>query len=204
MPADIALFWYYVLVMNIDQYSVLLTLAVMALLAITFISMLAYWLSPHARSRMLSVEYTTYLKLVGSVAIISTIGALVYQFHYLTPVCAYCWWQRIFMFPIDIIVLSSLWQRIYKNEITIIILALIGSIFAAIHSYVHVQVAVLGNLLTLPCSSVGIIPSCTETPVLVWGLFTIPMMALGGFIAIIWLSYLAYRVRNRTSSVVPE
>ena len=190
--------------MNIDQYSVLLTVAVMALLGVTFISICAYAFVPRARERMLSVDYFTYLKLVGTVATISTIGALVYQFHYLTPVCAYCWWQRIFMFPIDIIILSSLFQRIEKNEVTVMVLAGIGAVFAAIHSYVHVQVAVLGNLLTLPCSSVGIIPSCTETPVLVWGLFTIPMMALGAFVSIIWLSYLAYRVRTKSTSVVSE
>lgn len=177
--------------MTLEQYSVFLTFALGALSLAVVVSVLAYLFSKQAREHLHEVGYFTYIKLIGLFAIIATVGALVYQFVYQTPVCEYCWWQRIFMFPIDIIALTTVWYQTKNNETSIGILAAIGAVFAAVHYYFHVQVAVLGNILSLPCSSVGIIPSCTETPVLIFGFVTIPLMALIVFVTILWLVFLA-------------
>jgi len=181
--------------MSLELYSTFLSVAVLALFLITLISILLYLVSPKHRISYSKVGYYTYIKLAGLVAIVSTLGALTYQFGYGTPVCEYCWWQRIFMFPIDIIALVTIWKQITYNEIVIMILAAIGSLFAAFHYYFHFQVAVLDNILSMPCSAVGIIPSCTETPVLIFGFITIPLMALVGFITILWLAFLAKKSR---------
>ena len=178
--------------MNLDQYSVVLSIALVLLLAATIISVAACIFSKNARSKLQEVDYFVYIKLIGLFSIIATLGALVYQFVYKTPVCEYCWWQRIFMFPIDFIVIGTLWSKVKKNEYIIGALALVGGLFAAVHYYFHYQVAVLDNILSLPCSSVGIIPSCTETPVLIWGFITIPLMALVVFVTIVWLAFLAH------------
>jgi len=177
--------------MNLEQYSVALSVALVLLSAATLISIFAFVFSKSGREKMKGVDYFVYIKLIGVFSIIATVGALVYQFVYKTPVCEYCWWQRIFMFPIDIIVIVSVWKKIKSNEIIIGILAVIGGLFAAVHYYFHYQVAILDNLLSMPCSSIGIIPSCTETPVLIWGFITIPLMALVVFLVILWLVFLA-------------
>ena len=147
--------------MNLEQYSILLSVALMGLTLVTVASIVVYIFSAKFRSFLQNVDYFLYIKVIGILAIIATLGALTYQFGYKTPVCEYCWWQRIFMFPIDIIVLTTLGYKIRHNEITIAILAGIGSVFAAYHYYFHYQVAVLDNILSMPCSAVGIIPSCT-------------------------------------------
>lgn len=177
--------------MNLEQYSVVLSAALVLLSITTIISILAFAFSRQAGVKMQGVDYFVYIKLIGVLSILATIGALVYQFVYKTPVCEYCWWQRIFMFPIDVIVLVTVWKKIKFNEIIIGILAAIGSFFASVHYYFHVQVAIFDNILTMPCSGIGIIPSCTTNHVLIWGFITIPLMALTVFLVILWLVFLA-------------
>jgi len=177
--------------MNLEQYSVVLSVALVLLLAATLISIFGFIFSKKAREKLKSLDYFLYIKLIGVFSIVATVGALVYQFVYKTPVCEYCWWQRIFMFPIDFIVVGTLWSKVKMNEYIIGALAVVGGLFAAVHYYFHYQVAILDNILSLPCSSLGIIPSCTETPVLIWGFITIPLMALVVFLVILWLVFLA-------------
>lgn len=181
--------------MNIDQYSLVLSIAVLLLGAATLLSATAYVLVGGARALMQQCAYWTYIKCISILALISTIGVLIYQFIYETPVCEYCWWQRIFMFPIEIVSLGSIMLEIKRNEYIIGALASIGTAFAGYHYYYHYQVAVQGHDLTMPCSSIGIVPSCTETSVMVFGFVTIPLMALIAFLSILWLVFLATRAR---------
>ena len=77
--------------MNLDQYSLLLTLLCSALLFVVLLSMFAYFFVPKTKQRLLSVSDITYIKLAGFFALFATTGALIYQFIYETPVCDYCW-----------------------------------------------------------------------------------------------------------------
>ena len=97
------------------------------------------------------------------------------------------------MFPIEIVALGSIILETKRNEYIMGALALIGSGFAGYHYYYHYQVAVQGHDLTMPCSSIGIVPSCTDASVMVFGFVTIPLMALITFISILWLVFLATR-----------
>ncbi len=177
--------------MTLDEYSIALSIALIALSIGTIASIISYFTSAKARAFHQKQNYFTYIKLIGVFAVIATIGALVYQFVYATPVCEFCWWQRIFMFPIDIIALLSVSNSIRGNESIIAVLAMIGGLIAAYHYYFHVQVAILGKILEMPCSTLGIVPSCTESPVIVFGFITIPLMALIVFLVILWLVFLS-------------
>lgn len=182
--------------MNIDQFSALLSAGLIIISLLTIVSLVAYVAYAPARKALLDVPYSTYLKCIGLLAVTSTIMVLVYQFYYLTPVCAYCWWQRIFMFPIDIVIATALYYKTKYSEVTVVILAAFGTFFAAYHYYYHYQVIVLDNPLSMPCSSIGIVPSCTESPVLVFGFITIPLMALVVFVTILWLCFLARKTSD--------
>ena len=179
--------------MTLHQYSVLLSIGVFAVLGLALVSMLAYAFSPKARRWLNSVDYYAYIKGIGLLSVIATAGALIYQFVYLTPVCAYCWWQRIFMFPIDFIAIGTVMYKLKHNEKIIGWLAAVGAFFAGYHYYYHYQVIVKNNPLALPCSSIGIVPSCTDSPVLVAQFITIPLMAFIVFVAIVWITFLARR-----------
>ena len=147
------------------------------------------------RAKLQSIDYFVYIKLIGLFAIGATLGALTYQFAYKTPVCEYCWWQRIFMFPIDIVVLASIFLKIRKNQIITGVLAFIGLVFATVHYWYHYQSIILNRDVDSGCSIIGITPSCTESSVLVFNFVTIPLMAVFVFISLIWLSFLAHRAK---------
>jgi disulfide bond formation protein DsbB len=123
----------------------------------------------------------------------ATLGALTYQFIYLTPVCLDCWWQRIFMFPLEIIVLVSLLTKNKLNHILIGVMASCGILLSAHHYGEHFERYVLGNSKLVPCSPTPGEPLCGLAPTVTFGFITIPFMAFVVFATIIWLSYLAHR-----------
>lgn len=181
--------------MNLDQYSLILTIGVSVLFYLTLVSIFAYFFVPKTRQRMEELSYYFYMKLIGLIAISATISVLIYQFIYETPVCQYCWWQRIFMFPIDIVVLASIFLKIRKNQVITGVLSLIGLAFASVHYWYHYQSVILNRDVDSGCSIIGIVPSCTESSVLVFDFVTIPLMAAFTFFSLLWLSFLTHRAR---------
>ncbi len=181
--------------LNLDGYSLLLTIASGIVLYATVTSMIIYTFSPKTRERMHNASYYFYMKIMGVLAILATVSVLIYQYIYETPVCEYCWWQRIFMFPIDIVVLVSIFLKIRKNQIITGILASIGLVYAIVHYWYHYQSIILNRDVDSGCSIIGITPSCTDSSVLVFNFVTIPLMAVFIFISLIWLSFLAHRAK---------
>lgn len=185
--------------MTLDQYSLFISIGVLALGLATVTSLIGFLTMPKFRKYLATHDYYTYIKAIGVIAVISTLGALTYQFYYATPVCELCWWQRIFMFPIDVIALVAIAFREKASHISIGILATIGGLFAAYHYYYHFQIFVLDKTLSLPCDGYGTLPACTSSPIVVFGFITIPFMALVIFLVIVWLVILAaytQRVNN--------
>ncbi len=179
--------------MSLSAYSTLLSTLILGLGLATFLSIIGYFFVPYIRARLRAVSYTCSLQLIGAIATLATLGALTYQFLYLLPVCPLCWWQRIFMFPVEIIVLVSLWVKSRTNHLITGIMAAIGLPIAAYHYYGHYQKYVMGNPFFLPCSTNPLEPSCSNSPIVTYGFITIPFMALIAFAAILWLSYLAHQ-----------
>jgi disulfide bond formation protein DsbB len=170
------------------------------------IALVAYFISPAVRAKILQFEYTTFLLSIGLIASISTIAVLIYQFVYDAKVCELCWWQRIGMFPIEIIAATTLLSASTLGDAThraeniahrsIAVLALFGGSIAAWHCYEHVRSFVFGLVSNLPCSAVGLTPACSESPILVFGFMTIPGMALCAFISLLVLCFFAEKSRG--------
>lgn len=177
--------------MDITQYSTFVSLLILGLLAAT-LSVLAGLFFKKTREVILSQDYFLFVQLIGIVAIISTLGALTYQYVYSTEVCILCWWQRIWMFPIEIMVGVSLWYRVRVVHLMTLISSAIGLFFAAYHYYYHFLGFVLGRTVSLPCDLGGLLPACTESPILIFKFITIPFMALVAFLAIFVLSLFAH------------
>ena len=183
--------------MTVDIYSFLLSLAVLGVGGITLVSFLGYVFSGTLRKKLQNISYFHFLKIIGFFAIFSTVAALTYQLYYELEVCELCWWQRIFMFPIDIIILVSLYYKTKTNHVITWILAAFGIFFAGYHYYYHFRGWVLGEAVTLPCSVGWLLPACTDNNgILQFGFITIPFMALVIFISIVWLSYLAHQSKK--------
>jgi disulfide bond formation protein DsbB len=184
--------------MPIEIFSLILSAGVLLIAADTIIHAILYFTYPRFRTWLLSRPYFNYMKIVGALAISSTVLALTYQLYYLLPVCVLCWWQRIFIFPIDVIVLTSIYMKNKMNHITIGILAAFGAGIAAYHYYYHFQAWVLGNAVSLPCEQGGLLPGCIENHgILTFGFVTIPFMALVVLLSIIWWCFVAHKVSKK-------
>lgn len=179
--------------LTIFDYSFALTIGVFALSGASLAAGIAYQVSPQIKTVLASLSYDTYLKCIGILSGFSTLAVLIYQYVYLTPVCELCWWQRICMFPIDAVVLIALYAKDRLAHFYTALLSGVGALFASYHYYHHFQEFVLRERTNLPCSAVGLTPSCAESSVLVFGFVTIPLMALLVFLNILILSYLAHR-----------
>ncbi len=178
--------------MTIQQYSLVLSVLVLLLGSATLLSIILFFSSAAWREKIQTVAYDTWMKLIGIFATIATLGALTYQFIYLTPVCLDCWWQRIFMFPIEIIVLVSLLTKNRQNHFLTWFMASIGILFSLHHYSEHFERYVMGNATLVPCSPTPSEPLCGLAPTVTFGFITIPFMAVIVFAALIWLSYLAF------------
>lgn len=173
--------------MSIELYSTLLTVGSIGI----FLFLGASLLLGLFKERLKKVGYFQWISYLLLLSLIAVCASLTYQLVYMTPVCELCWWQRIFLYPVTVIALVGFWKRTTETHITTAILAGLGLFYALYHYYYHFQGFVLGNKLSLPCSYGGLMPACTDSPVLVFGFVTIPFMGImifGSLLMIAWLA----------------
>jgi disulfide bond formation protein DsbB len=115
------------------------------------------------------------------IASVSTLGSLFFSEIMEFAPCALCWYQRIFMFPLVILLLMGLFP-FDKNVIKYALpLALTGWGFAFYH-YLLYSGFIPESIQ--PCSQ-GV--SCSETYLDLFGFLTIPMLSLISFSALVAL-----------------
>lgn len=121
------------------------------------------------------------------VASVSTAGSLFFSEVLLYPPCLLCWYQRICMYPLVIILLTGLFP-VNKSVIRFSLpLAIFGFLIAVYHNLLYYHI--LPESIA-PCRS-GI--SCTTVQIEWLGFITIPLLSLLGFIIIISLLLIAWR-----------
>ena len=115
------------------------------------------------------------------IASVSTLGSLFFSEIMELPPCALCWYQRVFMFPLVVVLLIGLFpfdKNIIKYALP---LAIAGWGFAFYH-YLLYSGFIPESIQ--PCSQ-GV--SCSETYLDLFGFLTIPMLSLISFSIIIVL-----------------
>lgn len=135
----------------LDTYSHILAIGAIIITGVTLSLLIGYALSASWRSKISSIPYQQYIVSIGVVSVLSTIAVLLYQYAYGLLVCELCWWQRIFMFPIEFVVFWSLMRKIRGNEPIIMSLSAFGIFFASYHYYLHFQSWVLKKAIITPC-----------------------------------------------------
>jgi disulfide bond formation protein DsbB len=182
--------------MTLDAYSTVLVLGSIGLFVGLLIALVGYAVSSKLRSHILGHPYERYIAVLAVISILSIIGSLIFQLVYETPVCELCWWQRIFLYPVSVITLVALWFKTRETHVTVGILSAFGLWYALYHYYFHFQRFVLGNTLTLPCSYGGLMPACTDSPILIFGFATIPflgIMVFGSMLIVVWFARMKLR-----------
>ena len=120
------------------------------------------------------------------VAAVSTLGALFFGEVMQLPTCVLCWYQRIFMFPLVLILPIGLFPLDRQVVRYALPLAVLGWPFAVFH--VLLIAGVIPEDIR-PCTQ-GV--PCSETVIEWFGFVTIPLLAVVAFSAIIALLVLAH------------
>lgn len=120
------------------------------------------------------------------IAASATLSALFFGEVMLLPPCTLCWYQRIFMFPLALILPIGLFPLDRKVVRYALPLASIGGLFAVFH--VLLVAGVIPESVK-PCAR-GV--PCSEKVIEWFGFVTIPLLSLAAFSAIIALLVRAY------------
>ncbi|MBK5492004.1 disulfide oxidoreductase [Bacillus sp. TH13] len=104
------------------------------------------------------------------------------------PPCDLCWYQRIFMYPLVLI----LGVGIYKKDSNINSYALPLSILGLSISLYHILIQTFPSLSVSSCA-IGV--SCTTDSLNLFGFITIPMLSFLGFLIITILLYPKFKVK---------
>lgn len=123
-------------------------------------------------------------------ATVATLGSLFFSEVMDLPPCVLCWYQRIFMYPLVIVLLVGLFPFDAKVVRFSLPLAVVGWCFAVYH-YLLYSGYIPEDLQ--PCSQ-GV--SCAEINLELFGFVTIPMLSIVAFSAIIGL-LIAFRYRTK-------
>lgn len=105
-----------------------------------------------------------------------------------TPVCYLCWYQRVCMYPLVIILGIAAFQNDRRGAIYAWPFTIIGACFAL---YQYLEQMIPGFAPINLCSANG--PSCSEINFILFGFITYPFLSLTGFVAIFVLCMLTLR-----------
>ena len=110
--------------------------------------------------------------------LIAMLGSLYYsEIRHFAP-CVLCWWQRIFMYPLVLILAVGIIQKDKKIYNYVLPMSILGGIIAFYH--VLLQKGIIPEALG-PCTQT--VPCVTKFTGY-FGFITIPVMALTAFIVI--------------------
>jgi disulfide bond formation protein DsbB len=111
-------------------------------------------------------------------AIIASIGTLFFsEYMKLTP-CVLCWYQRICMYPLVIILSIGIWKKDKNLSLYALPLSIIGIIISTYHNLLYY--GIIPESIS-PCT-VG--TSCTSKQIELFGFITIPFLSLIAFLII--------------------
>lgn len=121
------------------------------------------------------------------IAAASTLGALFFGEIMQLPICTLCWYQRIAMFPLALLLPLGLFpfdRRVVRYGLA---LAVPGLLIAIFH---QLLVAGLIPASLKPCRQ-GV--PCSETVISWFGFLTIPLLAIAAFSTLVALLVAAHR-----------
>lgn len=122
---------------------------------------------------------------------VSALGSLFFSYVMEFPPCVLCWYQRIFLFPLVLILAVGLFPLDKKVVKYALPLAIVGWLTAAYHNLLYA--GIIPESIQ-PCTQ-GV--SCTDEYIDLLGFLSIPMLSLLSFTTIITLLIILYR---RTSN----
>ena len=121
-------------------------------------------------------EFLPYLAWI--IAVIATAGSLFFSEVMQLPPCVLCWYQRVAIYPLVLIIGSGIIMRDSRMKSYALPICLIGLAVSIYHNLLYY--GLIPESIT-PCAE-GI--SCTSRQIEWLGFITIPLMALTSFISL--------------------
>ena len=136
----------------------------------------------------LVTKYILYLALVQS--IIATLGSLYFSEIMKLPPCVLCWYQRILMYPLVIIISVGILRRDKGLPLYVLPMSILGWVIALYHNLLYYKIL---PEAAAPCT-MGV--SCTTKQIEWFGFVTIPLLSFIAF-TVITICMFLYRRYNR-------
>lgn len=142
---------------------------------------------PHSQLHPATQRQWTLLFIAWGVAMVSTAGSLFLSEVMDYVPCVLCWYQRIPMYALAVILGIALWTQDANVGKYGQPLALAGTTLAAFHCLLYLGFIPKG---IQPCSQTT---PCSEVKLQLWGFVTIPLMSLAAFLVIVIALFLLKR-----------
>jgi disulfide bond formation protein DsbB len=137
---------------------------------------------------MISQTFQKYaMRIAWTQALIAMLGSLFFSLVMQLPPCDLCWYQRIAMYPLIIILGIGIMRKDKTSLLYAFPLAVIGWVIAVYHNLLYYSI--LPEAMA-PCKA-GI--SCTTRYVEWFGFLTIPLLSLLAFSLILVCLYAAHK-----------
>ena len=124
------------------------------------------------------------------IALVATVGSLFFSEVMELPPCVLCWYQRIAMYPLVLVIGAGIVTRDAKIKSYALPLALVGLAIAVYHNLLYY--GILPESIA-PCAQ-GI--SCTSRQIEWFGFVTIPLLSLAAFAGVTVCLLLSRYKRN--------
>ncbi|MBI1864116.1 disulfide bond formation protein B [Candidatus Woesebacteria bacterium] len=127
---------------------------------------------------MIKIKPKTFLYVAWIFAIVSVLGSLYFSEIAHFPPCILCWYQRIFMYPLAILIPVGILKKDKNLPYYVLPLTIIGGLIAIYHNLLYWNI--IPEAYT-PCAA-GI--SCTTRFIEWFGFVTIPFLSFCSFLVI--------------------
>ena len=135
-------------------------------------------------------KYILYLAFLQ--ALIATLGSLFFSEILKFPPCVLCWYQRIAMYPLVLILAMGILKKDKNLPLYVLPLSIIGMLIGVYHNLLYYNIL---PEAAAPCM-LGV--SCTTKFIEWFGFVTIPFLSLLGFTVITICMLLYYRYNMKT------
>lgn len=124
------------------------------------------------------IHRTVFAYVAWVIALVATVGSLFFSEVMDLPPCVLCWYQRIALYPLVLLIGAGIIMRDGRMKYYTLPLCLAGLVVSVYHNLLYY--GVIPATLT-PCSPGA---SCTERQIEWFGFITIPLMGLVAFIGL--------------------
>jgi len=173
--------------MNVNLFNAVLAIGVLILLVFLVLLIVA-WLTDNPIAAWTAKHSSTILRIIFAGAVI---GSLLYSNYFDYAPCLLCWYERICIYPIAILLFTENIRKSALLQKQILLLSTTGFIIALFHNYITIFP---GTTIDV-CGTSGV--SCLTRYVYQFGFVSIPLMSAIILVSGVLISVLAMRYPHR-------